>query len=60
MMDSKEPNRVVIGVTGASGSILAAKTIEKLISIGTPVSIITSNPARMVSNHEMDQSYGES
>ena len=35
MMDSKEPNRVVIGVTGASGSILAAKTIEKLISIGT-------------------------
>tara|TARA_Y100001960_G_scaffold221111_1_gene231352 strand:+ start:260 stop:871 length:612 start_codon:yes stop_codon:yes gene_type:complete len=60
MMDSKEPNRVVIGVTGASGSILAAKTIEKLISIGTPVSIITSNPARMVWNHEMDESYGES
>tara|TARA_B100000686_G_scaffold341242_1_gene418345 strand:- start:3553 stop:4161 length:609 start_codon:yes stop_codon:yes gene_type:complete len=59
-MDSKEPNRVVIGVTGASGSILAAKTIEKLISIGTPVSIITSNPARMVWNHEMDESYGES
>ena len=60
MMDSKEPNRVVIGVTGASGSILAAKTIEKLISIGIPVSIITSNPARMVWNHEMDESYGES
>ena len=59
-MDSKEPNRVVIGVTGASGSILAAKTIEKLISAGTPVSIITSNPARMVWNHEMDESYGES
>lgn len=60
MMDSKEPNRVVIGLTGASGSILAAKTIEKLISIGIPVSIITSNPARMVWNHEMDESYGES
>ena len=59
-MDSKEPNRVVIGVTGASGSILAAKTIEKLISIGTLVTIITSNPARMVWNHEMDESYGES
>ena len=59
-MDSKKTNRVVIGITGASGSILAAKTIEKLISIETPVSIITSNPARMVWNHEMNESYGES
>jgi 4-hydroxy-3-polyprenylbenzoate decarboxylase len=58
-MDLKKHKRVVIGITGASGSILAAKTIEKLIAADTPVSVITSNPARMVWNHEMKKSYGE-
>ena len=57
-MDIKE-KKIVIGITGASGSILAAKAIEKLISVGISVSVIASNPSRMVWNQEMDESYGE-
>lgn len=57
-MDIKE-KKIVIGITGASGSILAAKAIEKLISIGISVSVIASNPSRMVWDQEMDESYGE-
>ena len=57
-MQSKE-KKIIIGITGASGSILAAKAIEKLISIGIPTTVIASNPARMVWNQEMDESYGE-
>ncbi len=59
-MDLKKHKKVVIGITGASGSILAAKTIEKLIAADTPISVIISNPAKMVWNHEMEESYGES
>ena len=59
MMGKKREKKIVIGITGASGSILAAKAIEKLISVGISVSVIASNPSRMVWDQEMDESYGE-
>jgi 4-hydroxy-3-polyprenylbenzoate decarboxylase len=59
MMGKKKEKKIVIGITGASGSILAAKAIEKLISVGISVSVIASNPSRMVWDQEMDESYGE-
>ena len=52
--------RIVVGISGASGSLLAAKTIEALLDHKVGVSLIASNPARMVWQHEMNISYGES
>jgi len=52
--------RIVVGISGASGSLLAAKTIEALLDHKVGVSLVASNPARMVWQHEMDISYGES
>ena len=52
--------RIVVGISGASGSLLAAKTIEALLNHKVRVSLVASNPARMVWQHEMNMSYGES
>ena len=45
---------VVVGITGASGSILASKTIDTLICKGIPTTIVASNAARIVWKQEMD------
>ena len=50
---------VVIGITGASGSILASKTIDALIHQGIPTTIIASNAARIVWKQEMDETFVE-
>jgi len=51
---------VVVGITGASGSILASKTIDALIYKGIPTTIVASNAARIVWKQEMDETFGES
>jgi 4-hydroxy-3-polyprenylbenzoate decarboxylase len=51
---------VVVGITGASGSILASKTIDALIYRNVPTSVVVSNAARMVWRQEMDETFGES
>ena len=48
----------VVGVTGASGSILAARTIEALLAEGVPVAACASSAARMVWRLEMGESFG--
>ena len=53
-------SRIVVGISGASGSLLAAKTVDALLNKNVGVSLIASNPARMVWQHEMSMSYGES
>ena len=49
---------VVIGVTGASGSLLARAAIDELLSMGLPVIATASSAARMVWREEMDESFG--
>lgn len=50
---------VVVGMTGASGSVLARATVELLLSRGVPVVSTASPAARMVWTEEMDESFGE-
>lgn len=50
---------VVVGITGASGSIVASAVIEALLAVGVPVVASASSAARMVWKQEMDESFGE-
>ena len=52
-------NPVIVGVTGASGSILASKTVEALLELNIPTVLVASNPARMVWQLEMSETFGE-
>ena len=49
---------VVIGITGASGALLARSTIELLLEMDLPVVGMASQAARMVWREEMDESFG--
>ena len=49
---------VIVGITGASGSVLARATIEELLSMGMSVIATASSAARMVWQEEMDESFG--
>ena len=50
---------VIIAITGASGSILASKTIEALLNKNIPTAVVASNPSKIVWRQEMDESFGE-
>ena len=56
-MDGNDPP-VVVGITGASGAVLARSTIELLLSMKLPVVGTASPAARMVWREEMDESFG--
>ncbi len=49
---------VVVGITGASGAILAWHTIDALLAEGVPVIASATGTARMVWKQEMDESFG--
>ena len=50
-----EPSRVLVGVTGASGSIYASRLIELLIQSVDRVYVVLTNSATMVAKHELGQ-----
>ena len=50
---------VVVGIAGASGSIVASATIDRLLAMELPVIATASAPARMVWRDEMDESFGD-
>lgn len=50
---------VVVGITGASGSIIALHTIDALLDNGVPVVACASSAARIVWKQEMAESFGE-
>lgn len=49
---------VVVGISGASGAVLARATIDALLAMNVPVVGIASSAARMVWQEEMDESFG--
>lgn len=62
MINSTKSNQkkpVIIGISGASGSIIAYVTIEKLLKLEWPVITTISPAARKVWQQEIDESYGE-
>ena len=59
-MDSPETNHpVVVGISGASGAVLARATIERLLSAERPVIATATAAARMVWRQESEESFGE-
>ncbi|MBI4201403.1 MAG: UbiX family flavin prenyltransferase [Chloroflexi bacterium] len=52
-MTSKGSSPVVVGISGASGSILARRTIDRLLELEIPVVATCSNAARQVWQEEM-------
>ena len=59
-MNSSDMNGrpVVVGITGASGAVLAQHTIDALLHEGVPVIASASRAARMVWSQEMSESFG--
>ena len=59
-MNTSEMNGrpVVVGITGASGSVLAQHTIDALLRESVPVIASASRAARMVWSQEMSESFG--
>ncbi len=51
---------VVVGISGASGSILAKRAIGALLERDVPVIATCTSAARMVWQEEMDESFGSS
>ena len=48
---------VVVGISGASGSILAKRTVEMLINKDIPIIMTCTAAARMVWQEEMDETF---
>ena len=59
MVGKGENNRpIVVGLTGASGSVLASTAIDRLLQMDVPVIATASSAARLVWQEEMDESFG--
>ena len=59
MVEKAENKRpIVIGMTGASGSVLAGTAIDRLLQMEVPVIATASSAARLVWQEEMDESFG--
>ena len=50
---------VIVGVTGASGAVIARELIDALLERDTPVIAVASNAARMVWQEELEDSYND-
>ncbi len=48
---------LVVGISGASGSIIARELIDALLEREKPIVVVASNAARMVWQEELDESY---
>lgn len=50
---------VVVGITGASGAVIARELIDTLLERERPVIVVASNAARMVWQEELEESYNQ-
>ena len=54
---TRAPLPLVVGISGASGSIIAKATVDELLQRDIPVALVCSNDARLVWQDEMDEPY---
>ncbi len=52
-------NPVVVGISGASGALLAQKTVDAFLERRVPVILVCTNDARLVWKQEIDQPFAE-
>ena len=50
---------MVVGITGASGSILARATVDALLSRDVPTIVVCTNAARLVWQEELERPFSE-
>ena len=50
---------MVVGISGASGSILAQTTVDELLLRDVPTIVVCTNAARLVWQDELERSFGE-
>ena len=50
---------VIVGITGASGAVIARELVDALLERETPVVAVASNAARMVWQEELEESYND-
>ncbi len=58
-MTSVRSNPVVVGITGASGAVMARATVDALLRRDIPTVALCSNAGRLVWQEEMDENYNE-
>lgn len=50
---------VIVGISGASGSVLARSTVDELLARDIPTIVVCTNAARLVWQEELDVPFGE-
>ncbi len=58
-MTGGNTNPVVVGITGASGAVMARATVDALLRRNIPTVALCSNAGRLVWQEEMDENYNE-
>ena len=53
------PGPVIVGITGASGSLMARAMVDELLRRDLPTAVVCSNAARMVWQEELGYSFNE-
>ena len=53
------PGPVIIGITGASGALMARAMVDELLRRDMPTAVVCSNAARMVWQEELGYSFNE-
>ena len=53
------PGPVIVGITGASGALMARATVDELLRRDMPTAVVCSNAARMVWQEELGASFNE-
>ena len=58
-MTNANTNPVVVGITGASGAVMARAMVDALLRRDIPTVALCSNAGRLVWQEEMDENYNE-
>ena len=53
------PGPVIVGITGASGAVMARGMVDELLRRDLPTAVVCSNAARLVWQEELGHSYNE-
>ena len=53
------PGPVIVGITGASGALMARSMVDELLRRDLPTAVVCSNAARMVWQEELGYSFNE-
>ena len=58
-MTTAKPKPIIVGITGASGAVMARATVDALLRRDIPTVALCSNAARMVWQEEMEENFND-